>query len=445
MHGAPARAGVGGDGHATCTDEEADVVPGLEIARGVVLDGRYRIEGVLGHGGMSTVYRAHDEVLERDVALKIFPPTPDADEVRRHHAEMRVLAQLSHPGLVTLHDAGSARTGESVVQTYLVMELVPGPTLADLLATGPLAARHAARVGRQLAEALAAVHDAGVVHRDIKPANVLLVAPRDREDPEDALATGPVVKIADFGIARLADAARMTVTGTTLGTATYLSPEQAAGTEVGAATDVYALGLVLLECLTGEKAFTGTVVEVAAARLTSSPRIPSALGRPWCELLGAMTSTDPGARPTMAEVAEGLRVLAGEPRRAPVEDDGDVVTAAHPAVGVPVRTSGEDVSTAGLEIPPQRPREPSVDTRRLPPDVIRARAASAPTGEEPGGPQGPHGRAVVLWLAAAVLVVVLGVLLGRPAGQPEGEVPDLPEVGGTLGDALDELARSVTP
>lgn len=426
------------------------MVPGLEIARGVVLDGRYRIEGVLGHGGMSTVYRAHDEVLERDVALKIFPPTPDAGEVRRHQAEMRVLAQLSHPGLVTLHDAGSARTGETVEQTYLVMELVPGPTLGDLLATGPLVPRHAARVGRQLAGALAAVHAAGVVHRDIKPANVLLVAPRDREEPEDALATGPVVKIADFGIARLADAARMTMTGTTLGTATYLSPEQAAGTEVGPPTDVYALGLVLLECLTGEKAFTGTVVEVAAARLTTSPRIPTALGGPWCELLAAMTGRDPGTRPTMAEVAARLEPLTGEAHRAPGETPAVEQPRAGHGVAPGAQGAAEEVSTAALELGRPALREPAADTRQLPPDVIRARAAAAegaaPAGTD-GVPTSERSRALVLWLAvAAVLVaVVLAVQLGGSGGEPGADGPDLPEVGGPLGDALDELARSVTP
>lgn len=346
--------------------------PGLaDVARGVVLDGRYRIEDVIGHGGMSTVYRAHDEVLDRDVAVKLFPPTPDGDESLRHQAEMRVLARLSHPNLVTLHDAGSAFAGRAAPQTYLVMELVPGPTLADLLATGPLSERQTARVGRQLAEALTAVHEADVVHRDIKPANVLLVR-RETAEPDahpDAHTTGPLVKIADFGIARLTDGARLTMTGTTMGTATYLSPEQASGAEVGPPTDVYALGLVLLECLTGRKAFTGTVMEVAAARLTHDPVIPTALGRRWCDVLEAMTRRDPLARLTMAEVAERLDEIAlsddqisgpqdvrsGAASREDA-DDG-VPTAAHavevgrPADPVP-GTSSTDAASTGVSTGP---------------------------------------------------------------------------------------------
>uniref|UniRef100_UPI00165E99AF serine/threonine-protein kinase n=1 Tax=Actinotalea sp. JY-7885 TaxID=2758576 RepID=UPI00165E99AF len=288
------------------------VTPGADVARGVLLDDRYRLEDVLGQGGMATVYRAHDLVLDRDVAVKLFPPVAeDAEDLLRHQSEMRVLAQLSHPGLVTLHDAGLAHAEGPMRQTYLVMELVDGPTLADRLAGGPLSPRRAARLGRQVAEALATVHAAGVVHRDVKPANVLLVEPAGAgdEDPDAVSTTGPIAKLADFGIARLADGARLTVTGTTLGTATYLSPEQAAGAPVAAPTDVYALGLVLLECLTGRKAFTGTMVEVAAARLNTSPAVPTTFGPEWADLLEAMTRRRPEDRPTAAEVAVRLADL----------------------------------------------------------------------------------------------------------------------------------------
>jgi tRNA A-37 threonylcarbamoyl transferase component Bud32 len=287
------------------------VAPGVDTARGVVLDDRYRLDEVIGQGGMATVYRAHDLVLDRDVAIKLFPPVAeDADELLRHQAEMRVLAQMSHPGLVTLHDAGSSYAGGPMPQTYLVMELVNGPTLAECLTTGPMPAQHVALLGRQIAEALAVVHAADVVHRDIKPANVLLVDPDGIDaDPAEAPGTGPLVKLADFGIARLSDGARLTVTGTTLGTATYLSPEQAAGATVGPPTDVYALGLVLLECLTGRKAFTGTIVEVAAARLNTAPPIPAELGRAWRSLLERMTRRAPADRPTAAEVAVRLTAI----------------------------------------------------------------------------------------------------------------------------------------
>lgn len=446
-----------------------------DVARGVVLGGRYRIEDVLGHGGMATVYRAHDDVLDRDVAVKLFPPT-DGDEVQRQQGEMRVLARLSHPNLVMLHDAGTAYAGRSAPQTYLVMELVPGPTLADLLATGRLTPAHTTRVGRQLAQALAAVHDAGVVHRDIKPANVLLLQ-RERVTPAehpDALTTGPLVKIADFGIARLAGEARLTMTGTTMGTATYLSPEQAAGDDVGPPTDVYALGLVLLECLTGRKAFTGTVMEVAAARLTTDPVIPTALGRDWCELLAGMTARDPADRPSMAEVATRLEAMepAGPHEPAPAgpgTDSGapgvaeDVATAPG-AVPVPVSTPSSDppdvgsgaddgttrrLRTAGIlafvrRAPTLAPSEEG-STR-----TDRARTRGTPPAGQAGGaePAGPVGHrmprlTMVLALTTTLLLAALGALL--TGGDEPAPPPELPAVDGELGDALDELADAVTP
>lgn len=435
------------------------------VTRGLVLDGRYRIEEVVGQGGMATVYRAHDEILDRDVAIKLFPSTPDGDEVLRHHSEMHVLARLSHPGLVTLHDAGSAYAGGPNEQTYLVMELVTGPTLSDLLATGPLPSRHVARVGRQLAEALTTVHEAGVVHRDIKPANVLLVEPAvaQEENPDAALTTGPVVKIADFGIARFADGARLTMTGTTLGTATYLSPEQAAGTTVGPATDVYALGLVLLECLTGRRAFTGTVVEVAAARLNTSPAIPTALGQEWCALLSDMTRRSAEERPTMAQVATRLAPLAAEQA-----GDESVSLGSSAAQGERVL----DVPTADhLSTPAAAPESPEEDpvgaTRRYRTAQIiataRRRAVRSPGGAgseeavpddvgpdtvEGAAPPPVSGPSTAILLALAVLALLLAAaaFLSRPVSTaPEPGSTQVPQVEGPLGDSLEDLMRSVEP
>ncbi|WP_199421708.1 serine/threonine-protein kinase [Actinotalea solisilvae] len=447
------------------------------MARGVLLDDRYRLEDVLGRGGMATVYRAHDLVLDRDVAVKLFPPVPDdADDLLRHQSEMRVLAQLSHPGLVTLHDAGAAHAGGPARQTYLVMELVDGPTLADRLTEGPLSPRHTARLGRQVAEALAVVHAADVVHRDVKPANVLLVD-RDRlasaasEDPAAAVTTGPIVKLADFGIARLSDGARLTVTGTTLGTATYLSPEQAAGQSVGPATDVYALGLVLLECLTGRKSFTGTVVEVAAARLNTSPAVPTEFGPEWVVVLQGMTRMRPEERLTAAEAATRLAALA--------EDGistGEVPTGVH-ALATRAMPAGPTVDGGDLgsvprhalpaSIPPRVPPPPprrrgtgevplADDTHRYSPDEVREaaeRAARSPrrrptaaevTGQQPVDRRRRRGAALV-----ALAVVVLGAigLLGARLTQGEAppEPPTYPSVEGPLGDALTDLQQSVEP
>ena len=246
----------------------------------MLVAGRYELGAVIGTGGMARVYRARDRVLERDVAVKLFRDDLDEDAQVRATQEMQTLAQLQHPGLVAMHDAG---TWEG--RPYLVMELVDGPTLtsdADMRA-----------VGEQVAQALAYVHAQGVIHRDVKPANILL-------SPTGA-------KLTDFGIARIVDGARHTGTGLTIGTAPYLAPEQVSGDALTSAADVYALGLVLLEMLTGTREYDGPPVEAALARLQRSPVIPSELGEPWPALLTAMTSRIPSMRPTAAEVADVLR------------------------------------------------------------------------------------------------------------------------------------------
>ncbi|MCS6574035.1 protein kinase [Curtobacterium flaccumfaciens pv. flaccumfaciens] len=260
-----------------------------------VFGGRYRVTGALGHGGMASVYRAVDEQLGREVAVKVFRIGPvDRGERARAEAEIQTLATLRAPELVTLYDAALDDVdGDS----YLVMELVPGSDLATRLREGPLDPATAARLGAQVADGLAAVHAQGIVHRDVKPANVLLES------------DGRHVKLADFGIALLRDASRVTGTGTVMGTAAYLAPEQVLAQEITGKADVYSLGLVLLECLTGRQPFPGSAVESATARLTRSPEIDRQLPTAWRTLLHVMTAQDPAERPTAAEAAERLRAL----------------------------------------------------------------------------------------------------------------------------------------
>lgn len=257
---------------------------------GELLDGRYRLDGQVGVGGMGVVHRARDEVLGRTVAVKIFRDS--TVEAARSNSETRLLAALNHSSLVTLFDA-QLTAGHA---TYLVMEFVDGPTLRQRLVEGPIGPGDAALMARDLAEALQVVHQAGIVHRDIKPSNVLL---RPSPVPGQEFRA----KLADFGIAYLIDSTRLTTPGTLVGTAAYLSPEQVRGAEPAPASDIYALGLVLLEALTGQRAFpqTGTH-EAALARLTSDPVIPAELGYPWKSLLTAMTGRDPDRRPTALDV-----------------------------------------------------------------------------------------------------------------------------------------------
>lgn len=256
--------------------------------------GRYRLESLIGRGGSAEVWRAQDEALERKVALKLVTGS-GGEDAGRVGDEARLLARLSHPGLVPVYDAGTDDSG----RPWVVMELVEGGTLADEIARGPIEPVRVAHIGQVLAEALCYVHQQGLVHRDIKPANVLLG--RDGR-----------VRLTDFGIARLVDAARVTATGLTVGTASYLAPEQVTGSDVGPRADLYSLGLVLLEALTGEREYPGSAVEVALARLHRQPEVPADLPDGWPGLLVAMTALEADPRPTAEQVARDLsRITSG--------------------------------------------------------------------------------------------------------------------------------------
>jgi serine/threonine protein kinase len=286
--------------------------------------GRYEVGPVLGTGGMARVCRATDTVLDRPVAVKLFREDLDEESAARARTEMQTLASLSHPGLVSVHDAGTTDGS----QPFLVMELVEGPTLAACCLDGSLTPERVAEVGAELADALAYVHGRGVVHRDVKPANILLSA------------SG--AKLADFGIARIVDGARHTGTGLTVGTAPYLAPEQVTGDPVTPAADVYALGLVLLECLTGRREYTGGPVETALARLHRQPEVPDTLPAPFPAVLRAMTARAPQDRPTAEQLGALLRgQVAPEPAHTRVlshPQATQVLTAAGPTTGPLGRT-----------------------------------------------------------------------------------------------------------
>ena len=238
--------------------------------------GPYRIVSPLGAGGMGEVYRATDTRLGRDVALKVLPEAvAGSPELReRFEREARAVASLSHPGILAIHDFGTDGG-----QAFAAMELLEGQTLRDRLATGPLAPRRATDYALQLAQALAAAHDKGVVHRDVKPDNVFVT----REGR---------VKVLDFGLARQASSlltssgddsvsptlAPGTEPGTVLGTVGYMSPEQVRGQEADARSDIFSFGAVLYEMLTGKRAFRGeTAAETMTAILRADPPEPASV------------------------------------------------------------------------------------------------------------------------------------------------------------------------
>jgi serine/threonine protein kinase len=358
----------------------------------VVVASRYRLRSLLGRGGTAEVWRAEDEALARDVALKLVTVVAD-ESAARAGEEARLLARLSHPGLVPVYDAGSDERG----RPWVVMELVEGETLADTLKRGPVPSERAAGVGRSIAEALAYVHGQGLLHRDVKPANILV--------GHDGR-----VRLTDFGIARLVDAARVTSTGMMVGTASYLAPEQVAGEPVGPPADVYALGLVLLECLTGRREYAGSTLEVALARLQRAPQVPATLPAGWSGLLRAMTARDPAARPSPAQVAADLgQVVAG--------GTATTVLPAGPAVERTTQLPRTRVAATYAPGPPTAVRPaPPAPVRPAPPP--RRRRSATP------------------YLLA--LLLLLGVLAAGAYALAEREVPlaPLPEVSEQLPDDL---------
>jgi serine/threonine protein kinase len=306
----------------TSPDDPTQAVPAA-----AVIGGRYRLDNLVGRGGTAEVWQATDTSLDRVVALKLVTVAHDESSARAAD-EARTLARLSHPSLVQVYDAGTDSSG----RPWVVMEFVDGETLADAIRRGPLAVRRITEIGVAVAEALDHVHAQGLVHRDVKPANVLM-------------GRGGRVKLTDFGIARLVDAAKVTSTGLMVGTASYLAPEQVAGEVVGPPTDIYAFGLMLLETLTGKREYEGPAVEAAMARLHRAPVLPATLPAGWGSLLAAMTARDAADRPTAAEVARVLRgMLGGDtttvlPQRTAAIPDATRALPVVPPTVVPVKTS----------------------------------------------------------------------------------------------------------
>src|SRR5579859_923161 len=357
----------------------------MAITGARVLAGRYALLEQLGAGGMAVVYRARDEVLGREVAVKVLSPQFAADPgfLARFVREARHVASLSHPGIVTVFDSGIDRG-----TPYIVMELVAGRTLRQVLdQVGQLPAREAVTIAIAVCEALEAAHAAGLVHRDIKPANIVL--------------SGGEVKVLDFGIARAGDAGGGTGTQAVLGTDAYLSPEQASGGQAGPQADLYALGCVLFEMLTGAPPFTAdTALGVAYRHVHDDPGPPSARrpGLPaqldW--ITTRLLAKDPADRPPGASAARAWLLAAlskDQTRVLPVPGGGGVPT---PRRGTSRRLRTVDVvlmtalaaalaalATALLT----RPASPSAAA--TPPPATSSRPSASPSPSPHGGTSHP--------------------------------------------------------
>ena len=398
-----------------------------------VLGSRYRIVSHLAKGGMAEVYLGHDQLLDRQVAIKVLVPDEAGDPtfVERFRREAQAAAGLNHHNVVSVYDFG--QDGGAY---YIVMELVDGPTLRDIVRSdAPLDPAKVIEIGSEIAAGLAAAHQQDLLHRDMKPANVLLTR------------TGNV-KVADFGIARAAHSARegLTMPGAVVGTATYLSPEQAMGEPLDQRSDVYSLGMVLYEMLAGRTPFTGdTPVAVAYKQVNEIPPPPSVYNPDVPPSLDGIVmralAKDRGDR---QQSAEGLRAELLDVRFGAAGSDATVV-AAGAGAGIAAGTAAppapaDATATSVVAGPPTSMMGPPTGVESGPPPAGPPPMARGPVRRDPA----PYRRrqltlVVVLALAVLAIIVLASLLGGDDTEAAPVTVPSV--VGLDVNEAVAEINR----
>ncbi|MDN5748033.1 MAG: protein kinase [Pseudonocardia sp.] len=394
------------------------------MAAGLLIADRYLLDRRIAVGGMGEVWEASDTRLGRSVAVKILRPelSDDPEFLHRFRIEARTVASLDHAGIAAVHDYGEDDAdsddpgGDGRRTAYLVMELVRGEPLSAVIARGPVDTAETLRIIEEAARALQAAHERGFVHRDVKPGNILV-------------RTDGLIKITDFGIAKAADAVPVTRSGMVMGTAHYIAPEQASGSEAGPAGDVYSLGIVGYECLAGHRPFRAeSAVAVAMMQVRDAPPpLPDTVPRSARELIESVLVKDPTQRyATGGEFAEAVAaVRRGQAMpvpsgRTPGSGSATVAPGRYaPADPVPVRHLRTDVD----DEPADRRQRRDVHAHR--PDR-RGRPVAAPMTEPlrlrpAAGPS--RGLLLVLFVLLTVAAVVFGIFLFRSLGEGDPGIP----------------------